>query len=68
MLRARVTCDEVRAAVRAAGIADLDDVEAVVLETDGTFSVVARNDNIESSSLEGVYGARPSASKLGSNY
>jgi uncharacterized membrane protein YcaP (DUF421 family) len=33
--RARVTEDEVRAAVRAAGLASLSDVEAVVLETDG---------------------------------
>ncbi|HEU0077538.1 MAG TPA: YetF domain-containing protein [Longimicrobiaceae bacterium] len=29
-----------RAALRAAGVASLDDVAAVVLETDGTFSVV----------------------------
>lgn len=38
--RERVAREEVRAAVRAAGIASLDDVVAVVLETDGTFSVV----------------------------
>lgn len=36
----RVTADEVRAAVRSAGIGDLADVQAVVLETDGSFSVV----------------------------
>lgn len=40
--RARVTEDEVRAAVRAQGLAQLGDVEAVVLETDGSFSVVRR--------------------------
>jgi uncharacterized membrane protein YcaP (DUF421 family) len=34
----RVTEDEVRAAVRAAGLRDLEAVEAVVLETDGSFS------------------------------
>lgn len=38
----RVTPAEVRAAVRSQGIGSLADVEAVVLETDGTFSVVLR--------------------------
>jgi uncharacterized membrane protein YcaP (DUF421 family) len=38
--RERVAREEVRAAVRAAGVASLDEVTAVVLETDGTFSVV----------------------------
>jgi len=37
---ARVTEDEVRAAVRSAGLAALEEAEAVVLETDGSFSVV----------------------------
>ncbi len=36
----RVTQAEVLAAVRAAGISDLDGVRAVVLETDASFSVV----------------------------
>ncbi len=36
----RVTESEVLAAVREEGVADLDDVEAVVLETDGEFSVL----------------------------
>jgi uncharacterized membrane protein YcaP (DUF421 family) len=40
--RERVTEDEVRAGVRAQGIADVDAVEAVVLETDGSISVVRR--------------------------
>ena len=38
--RARVTEDEVRAAVRNAGIAAMNEVEAVVMETDGSLSVV----------------------------
>jgi uncharacterized membrane protein YcaP (DUF421 family) len=42
MKRARVTECEIRTAVRDAGIGGMDVVEAVVLETDGTFSVVAR--------------------------
>ncbi len=54
--RARVTEDEVRAAVRSAGIASLLDVEAVVLETDGSFSVVRRRDGGSASSLTDVRG------------
>lgn len=50
----RVLEDEVRAAVRAQGHARLDDVEAVVLETDGSFSVVGRPDGPGATSLEGV--------------
>lgn len=42
MRRSRIVEDEVRAVVRAQGIASLDDVEAVVLESDGSFSVVHR--------------------------
>ncbi len=51
---ARVTEDEVRAAVRSAGLAALDDIEAVVLETDGSFSVVRRAEVPGESSLIGV--------------
>ena len=56
--RARVTEDEVRAAVRAAGLASLDEAEAVVLETDGSFSVVRRTEQGGRSSLDGVRGPR----------
>jgi uncharacterized membrane protein YcaP (DUF421 family) len=35
-----VTADEVRAAVRPQGIGSLDEVAAVVLETDGRFTVL----------------------------
>ena len=38
----RVTYEEVLAAIRSAGIGDVAHVAAVVLETDGSFSVVAR--------------------------
>ncbi len=55
--QARVTEDEVRAAVRAAGVAALDGVEAVVLETDGSFSVVKPGDGNGPSSLADVVGA-----------
>jgi uncharacterized membrane protein YcaP (DUF421 family) len=54
LLRSRVTDDEVRAAVRASGIQALGDVKAVVLETDGSFSVVKLNTEGGAASLEGV--------------
>lgn len=40
MKRERVTRDEVEAAARGAGCAGLDEVHSVVLETDGSFSVI----------------------------
>lgn len=51
---ARVTEDEVRAAVRAAGLGDLSMVEAVVFETDGSFSVITRSEGSGMSSLADV--------------
>ncbi|MEP6594284.1 MAG: YetF domain-containing protein [Acidobacteriota bacterium] len=54
MRAARVTREELLAAVRAAGVAALDDVEAVVLETDGSFSVVRRAAQQTATSLDGV--------------
>lgn len=41
MLHQRVAETEVRTAIRAKGFGDLSDIEAVVLETDGSFSVVS---------------------------
>ena len=61
----RVTRDEVRAAIRSSGIAAVEDVEAVVLETDGSFSVIGRSARASPSSLEGVKsrsGESPAAS------
>ena len=40
--RERVTREEVRCAVRSAGLGDIADVAAVVLETGGSFNVVAQ--------------------------
>lgn len=54
--RVRVTEEEVHAAVRAAGFASMAQVHAVVLETDGSFSVV-RESKDGSSTMEDV--ARP---------
>ncbi|MEC8881071.1 MAG: YetF domain-containing protein [Pseudomonadota bacterium] len=51
---ARVTREEVHAAVRSSGIGALGDVAAVVLETDGSFSVIAGQPGAALSSLDGV--------------
>ena len=50
----RVTLEEIDAAVRQQGIADLATVEAVVLETDGSFSVITQQATEGESSLRNV--------------
>ncbi len=50
MKRERVTEDEILAALRGQGVASVEDVEAVVLETDSSFSVVKRLDSESDSS------------------
>ncbi len=52
--RTRLTKEEVRAAVRSQGLPAIEEVEAVVLETDGSLSVVGRRDGRQSSSLAGI--------------
>lgn len=53
MQRERVTEDEVRQAARSAGNADLDTVSVVVLETDGSMSVLSRSsDSVGSPPVE----------------
>lgn len=60
--RARVNEDDIRSAVRSAGLRSLDEAEAVVLETDGSFSVVRRGASpAEPPSLAGVI--RPADSR-----
>lgn len=55
MDRERLTEGEVLAAIRTAGIAAVDRVEAVVLETDGSLSVIERpSDGAEATSLRDV--------------
>lgn len=53
----RVTQEEVVSAVRAAGIPRLEAVEAVVLETDGSFTTLPRPDSGDANVLRGVTGA-----------
>ena len=54
MKRQRVSESEIRSAIRAAGSAAVEDIEAVVLETDGTFSVVKKSPNGSRSALTDV--------------
>ena len=54
MKRQRVAEGEVRMAIRAKGIAAVEEVEAVVLETDGSFSVIKKSKTDSRSALEGV--------------
>jgi uncharacterized membrane protein YcaP (DUF421 family) len=50
----RVIHAEVISAIRASGTAQLSKVEAVILETDGSFTVLQRTDDEEPSALKGV--------------
>jgi len=56
MKRERVTKEEILASLRNNHIKDFNDVDSVVLETDGTFSVVWRSIGSECSSLIDVDG------------
>ena len=53
-LAERVTEEEIRVAVRAQGIGSLEDVAALVLETDGTFTVLRSVGSGDDSVLKGV--------------
>ncbi|MEF2552782.1 YetF domain-containing protein [Aurantimonas sp. A2-1-M11] len=52
----RVTEDEVLAAVRSQGKAELGSVEAVILETDGSFSVISGAGDSRADTLRSVHG------------
>lgn len=54
--RERMTVDELLAAVRSKGFPRVEDVEAVVLEADGTFSVLPRPEREKPSALGDVVG------------
>ena len=57
--RERVSEVEVYAALRNEGIADLEEAQAVVLETDGTFSVIRNTGESRAGNLEHVPGYPP---------
>ncbi len=62
MKRQRVTTAEVRSAIRKSSIAQMDEVEAVVLETDGTFTVLeSLPDGEKAAALANVDGAEARA-------
>ena len=54
-----VTDAEIRAAIRKSGHPALADVQAVVLENDGQWSVIGRTAGQEFTALRGVHGAPP---------
>jgi len=54
--RQRVSEDEIGAAVRGAGLPEMRDVGAVVLETDGTFSVIPSAALSTGRGIEGIRG------------
>ncbi len=57
----RVAKGEILAAIRVNGTASIEDIDAVVLETDGTFSVVQKLDVESASAFKDVNGFRDSA-------
>ena len=63
--RQRMTMSELRQAVRASGSGDLSTVAAVVLETDGSLSVVPAGQAGDRSALEGVAGWTGGSSDVG---
>jgi len=56
MTHQRVLNTEVHAAVREQGVADMNAVEAVVLETDGSFTVIKKNPQGRNDALAGIPG------------
>lgn len=54
LLSQRVSLDEVRQAVRSSGHGDLTSIAAVVLESDGSLSVIAESQLGDGSALQGV--------------
>lgn len=62
MLRERVTEAEIRAALRGQGLSAVETVGAVILETDGSFSVIKDLGQLSASALVDVLGAPESKS------
>jgi uncharacterized membrane protein YcaP (DUF421 family) len=65
MRQERVTEAEVLAAVRAQGMVSLEHVEAVILETDGSFTVVGRPSDAPPSALRSVSGHARASAQVG---
>jgi len=58
----RVRKEEVLQAIRRQGLASMDQVEAVILETNGNFSVIRRSEAPDTSALQNVLGPGPGRS------
>lgn len=58
MRQERVDREEILSAIRGQGIADINDVDAVVLETNGVFTVLVRSTSMQQSTLQDVAGAK----------
>lgn len=56
--RHRITQDEILQIVRSNGIANLEDVDAIVLETNGNFSVIKKLGENEGSTIQNVVGTQ----------
>jgi len=54
MKKERIRKEEVLQAARSQGIASMDQVRAVILETNGTFSVIRQSDSPDASALQNV--------------
>ena len=54
MKEQRITEGEILAALRASGVSAIEDADAVVLETDGSFSVIQNIDDSSASALKDV--------------
>lgn len=63
MKRERVTEDELRAAVRSQGIGRMEQVVAVIMESDGGLNVIGRPDERPWTALENVRGAEAQAKR-----
>ncbi|WP_157620591.1 YetF domain-containing protein [Synechococcus sp. PCC 7335] len=60
MVKERVTKDEMLAALREAGLYDIEDAKWIILETDATLSVIPRKDkDYSDAQLESVIGFPP---------
>jgi uncharacterized membrane protein YcaP (DUF421 family) len=57
----RVNADEILQAVRSQGYPSLEEIEAVVLETDGSFSVLPRAQRRATSTTSNVVGGEQSS-------
>jgi len=64
MKRARITQDEILSAIRSAGHAHVTDVGAVILETDGSCSVLEKGNRTEGSALQDVNGKPPEKTRI----